>query len=316
MSTSTIAPPSVPRNVLHRGSRRMSMKTRRTYLAYLFLSPALIGLITFLIIPLFWGIWISFTNYTPGIPSTFIGMANYTRVFEDPMVRSATWVVIRYALVVIPFLMVVPLLMAFPLNREFMGIGFFRAGVYFPHIVSMVVVATMFIYIYRTDGIINQILFRLAGLIGVEFQPIAFLKSSQWALIAVIFVTLFKSSGYYSILYLAGLQNVPHELIEAAQIDGANWIQRLWFVILPQIRPMSTLILIVAMIGSIKLFGEVFVMTGGGPGLATQSLMLTVYQQAFQHFRFGYASALAIVMTVFILALSWLSLKLSEWSQS
>ncbi len=111
------------------------------------------------------------------------------------------------------------------------------------------------------------------------------------------------------------VQNVPHELIEASQIDGANWGQRLWYVILPQIRPMSTLIVIVATIGSLKLFGEVFVMTGGGPGLATQSLMLTVYQQAFEYFRFGYASALAIVMTVGILLLSWMSLKLSEWSQ-
>lgn len=293
----------------------MSMQRRRVFLAYLFLSPALIGLITFLLIPLGWGIWISFTNFTPGVSSAFIGLENYIRVFNDQIVRAATLVVIKYALVVIPVLVVIPLLMAFPLNRVFPGIGIYRAGVYFPHIVSMVVVATMFIYIYRSDGIINQVMLRIAQAFGFEFQPIAFLKSSQWALPAVIFVTVFKSCGYYAILYLAGLQNVPHELIEAAQIDGANWIQRLWYVILPQIRPMSTLIIIVATIGSLKLFGEVFVMTGGGPGLATQSLMLTVYQQAFEYFRFGYASALAIVMTIAILILSWLSLKLSEWSQ-
>ena len=131
----------------------------------------------------------------------------------------------------------------------------------------------------------------------------------------MIFVTLFKSSGYYAILYLAGLQNVPSELVEAAMIDGANWWQRLWYVILPQIRPMATLVVIIATIGSLKLFGEVFVMTNGGPGLATQSVMLTVYQQAFQHFRFGYASALAIVMTVGILLLTWISLKVSERNQ-
>jgi multiple sugar transport system permease protein len=184
-------------------------------------------------------------------------------------VHAATWVVLKYALVVIPFLVVVPLLMAFSLNRTFRGIGIFRAGVYFPHIVSMVVVATMFIYIYRSDGIINQVLWRLFGLFGAEFQPISFLKTSNWALLAVIFVTVFKSSGYYAILYLAGLQNVPTELIEAAQIDGANWVQRLWYVILPQIRPMATLVVIIATIGSLKLFGEVFVMTNGGPGLAT-----------------------------------------------
>ncbi len=292
--------------------RRMSLQRRRTYLAYLFLAPALLGLTIFLLIPLVWGIWISFTQYTPGTPSVFIGFENYTRVFDDEIVLAAFGVVFKYALGVIPFLVVVPLLMAFPLNRTFRGIGIFRAGVYFPHIVSMVVVAGMFIYIYRSDGAINQVLFRLFGLVGAEYEPISFLKKSNWALPAVIFVTLFKSSGYYAILYLAGLQNVPSELIEASQIDGANWGQRLWYVILPQIRPMATLVVVIATIGSLKLFGEVFVMTNGGPGLATQSLMLTVYQQAFQRFRFGYASAMAIVMTVGILLLTWLSLKISE----
>ncbi len=198
MSAKMVAPGSRP--------RRMSMQRRRTYLAYLFLAPALLGLLTFLLIPLVWGIWISFTNYTPGVPSIFIGLENYQRVFQDEFVREATWVVIKYALVVIPFLVVVPLLMAFPLNRSFAGLGIFRAGVYFPHIVSMVVVATMFIYIYRSDGIINQMLWRVAGLFGVEFEPITFLKSSRWALLAVIFVTIFKSSGYYAILYLAGTE--------------------------------------------------------------------------------------------------------------
>lgn len=311
MTTTQIA--TQPRPATQR--RRMSLQQRRTYLAYLFLAPALLGLIIFLLIPLGWGIWISFTRYTPGTPSVFIGLENYIRVFDDEIVRAAFGVVFRYALGVIPFLVVVPLLMAFPLNRAFRGIGIFRAGVYFPHIVSMVVVAGMFIYIYRSDGVINQILFRLFGLVGLEYEPISFLKKSNWALPAVVFVTLFKSSGYYAILYLAGLQNVPSELIEAAQIDGANWLQRLWYVILPAIRPMATLVVIIATIGSLKLFGEVFVMTNGGPGLATQSLMLSVYQQAFQHFRFGYASAMAIVMTIGILLLTWLSLKFSERNQ-
>jgi len=297
-------------------SKRYSLQRRRTRLAYLFLAPALIGLVVFLLIPLFWGIGLSFTRYTPGVPIVYIGLENYQRVFSDEVVRAAFGVVFKYSLGVIPWLVVVPLLMAFALNRTFRGIGLYRAGVYFPHIVSMVVVATMFIYIYRSDGIINQIMALIVGWFGGEWEPIPFLKQSTWALIAVIFVTNFKSSGYYAILYLAGLQNVPMELVEASMIDGANWGQRLWYVILPQIRPMATLVVIIVLIGSIKLFGEVFVMTNGGPGLATQSLMLTVYQQAFQQFRFGYASALAIVMTVGILILTWASLKFSERNQS
>ncbi|MEM7131059.1 MAG: sugar ABC transporter permease [Chloroflexota bacterium] len=293
----------------------MSLQQRRTYLAYLFLAPALLGLVVFLLIPLLWGVGISFTRYTPGVPSVFVGLENYSRIFEDRIFQAAIWVVLRYALGVIPFLVVVPLLMAFPLNRAFKGIGLFRAGVYFPHIISMVVVATVFIYIYRSDGVVNELLIRLFGLFGAEYEPISFLKKSNWALWAIMSVTVFKSSGYYAILYLAGLQNVPSELVEAAMIDGANWTQRLWHVILPQIRPMATLVVIIATIGSLKLFGEVFVMTNGGPGLATQSVMLTVYQQAFQHFRFGYASAMAMVMTVGILLLTWLSLKISERNQ-
>lgn len=296
-------------------TKSFSLQRRRTLLAYFFLAPALLGLIIFLLIPLFWGIGLSFTNYSPGVPIKYIGLDNYTRVFNDEVVRAAFGVVIKYSLGVIPWLLIVPLFMAFALNRPFRGIGLYRAGVYFPHIVSMVVVATMFIYIYRSDGVINQIMARLVGLFGGEWEPISFLKQSGWALLAVIFVTNFKSSGYYAILYLAGLQNVPTELVEAAEIDGANWFQRLWYVILPQIRPMATLVVIVVLIGSIKLFGEVFVMTNGGPGLTTQSLMLTVYQQAFQQFNFGYASALAIVMTLGILALTWASLKISERNQ-
>lgn len=296
-------------------TKSFSLQRRRTVLAYLFLAPALLGLVIFLLIPLFWGIGLSFTNYSPGVPIEYIGLDNYSRVFNDEVVRAAFGVVIKYSLGVIPWLLIVPLLMAFALNRPFRGIGLYRAGVYFPHIVSMVVVATMFIYIYRSDGIINQVMARIVGFFGGEWEPISFLKQSGWALLAVIFVTNFKSSGYYAILYLAGLQNVPTELVEAAEIDGANWFQRLWYVILPQIRPMATLVVIVVLIGSIKLFGEVFVMTNGGPGLTTQSLMLTVYQQAFQQFNFGYASALAIVMTIGILALTWASLKISERNQ-
>lgn len=293
----------------------MNLQQRRTLLAYLFLSPALLGLLTFLVIPLFWGIWLSFTRYTPGVPSDFIGLENYRRVFEDEVVRAAAGNVLKYSLGVIPILVVVPLLMAFPLNRSFRGIGLIRSGVYFPHVISMVVVATMFIYLFRSDGLFNHLIALLVAPLGVEWEPVSFLKKSSWALPAIMFVTVFKSSGYYAILYLAGLQNVPEELVEAAMIDGANWWQRLWHVILPQIRPMATLVVIIAMIGSIKLFGEVFVMTNGGPGLTTQSLMLTVYQQAFQHFRFGYASALAIAMTAGILVLTILSLKFSERNQ-
>lgn len=292
--------------------KRLSLEQRRVVLAYVFLAPTLLGLLIFLFIPLIWGIGLSFTDYTPGVPTQFVGLSNYQTLFSDRVVKAATGVVIRYTLAVVPWVVVIPLLLAFPLNRSFRGIGFFRSGVYFPHIISMVVVATVFIYIYRSDGIINEIMIRLYALFGQEWEVIPFLKKSDWALFGVIFVTYFKSTGYYTILYLAGLQNVPQELIDAAMIDGAGWWQRLWHVILPMIRPMATLIFIVALIGSIKLFGEVFVMTGGGPGLSTQSLMLTVYQQAFQRFRFGYASALAIVVASVILLLSVISLKFSE----
>ena len=296
----------------NRQTRRLNLQQRRIVLAYVFLAPTLIGLIIFLFIPLVWGIGLSFTDYTPGVPSQFIGLENYETLWSDRVVNAAVGVVVRYTLAVVPWVVVIPLLLAFPLNRSFRGIGFFRSGVYFPHIISMVVVATVFIYIYRSDGIINEVMVRIYGLFGREWEAIPFLKKSDWALWGVIFVTFFKSTGYYTILYLAGLQNVPQELVDAAMIDGAGWWQRLWHVILPMIRPMATLIFIVALIGSIKLFGEVFVMTGGGPGLSTQSLMLTVYQQAFQRFQFGYASALAIVTASVILVLSIISLKFSE----
>ncbi|MGQ9555293.1 MAG: carbohydrate ABC transporter permease [Anaerolineae bacterium] len=293
-------------------ARRTPLQRRRVIVAYLFLLPTLAGLIVFLFVPLVWGIGISFTNYVPGVPWRWVGLENYRRVFTDEVVRISARNVLKYVIGVIPFLISVPLLVAFLLNREFWGIGVFRSAIYFPHITSMVVVATVFIYIYRFDGPLNQILSRFFDLFGLKWRRIAFLQNAAWAMAAVVFLTWFKSTGYYSVLYLAGLQNVPADLVEAAMIDGAGWWQRLWFVILPLIRPMATLVVVICTIGAVKLFGEVFVMTGGGPGLATQSLMLTVYQEAFQMLHFGYASALAIVVAAVILVLTLINIKVSE----
>jgi putative chitobiose transport system permease protein len=161
---------------------------------------------------------------------------------------------------------------------------------------------------YFEDGIINSL---LRGLRLVD-RPIPFLSNPDIALYAIIVVTIWKASGYYMVIYLAGMQSLPQELDEAARIDGANRWQRLWDVTIPLLKPVITLVAVIASIAAMKVFGEIYVMTSGGPAESTNTLVYYVYVQAFNFLRMGYASAVAVVLCLFLIVLSLASIKLSE----
>jgi putative chitobiose transport system permease protein len=161
---------------------------------------------------------------------------------------------------------------------------------------------------YFEDGIINSI---LRGLHLIK-RPIPFLSDPRIALYAIIVVTIWKAAGYYMVLYLAGLQSLARELDEAAMIDGANRWQRLWYVTVPLLRPTTTLVTVIASIGAMKVFGEIYVMTSGGPAERTNTLVYYVYKQAFTFLHMGYASAAAVVLCLFLVLLSLANIKLSE----
>ena len=281
---------------------------QRMAVAYLFLLPAMIILGTFLIYPLFASIWYSFHEYNVVHPARWIGLANYQKLLTDDVFKNAFRNTLIYSAGVIPGLVLLSLFMALLVNRPGKGITFFRVAFYIPVITSIVVVGIVWTWMYFEDGIINSLL-RALHLIA---RPLPFLSNPNIALYAIIVVTIWKASGYYMVLYLAGLQSLAKELDEAAIIDGANQWQRLWYVTLPLLRPTITLVTVIASIGAMKVFGEIYVMTSGGPADRTTTLVYYVYKQAFTFLNMGYASAVAVVLFLFLIVLSVASIRVSE----
>jgi putative chitobiose transport system permease protein len=276
--------------------------------AYLFLLPAFLVLGIFLIYPLFASIWYSFHEYNVVHPAKWIGLANYQQLLTDNVFKNALRNTLTYSAGVIPALVVLSLFMALLVHQPGRGITFFRAAFYIPVITSIVVVGIVWKWMYFEDGIINSLLRAL----GVVSRPIPFLSNPDIALYAIMAVTVWKAAGYYMVLYLAGLQSLPKELHEAAMIDGANRWQRLWHVTIPLLRPTITLVAVIASIGAMKVFGEIYVMTSGGPADRTNTLVYYVYKQAFTFLNMGYASAVAVVLFLFLIVLSLISIKVSE----
>lgn len=281
---------------------------RKTVIAYLFLLPTLIILGTFLVYPLFASIWYSFHDYNVVHPARWIGVANYEKLFADNIFKKAFQNTLVYSLGVIPGCTILPLFMALLVNKPLRWISFFRIAFYIPVITSVVVVGIVWKWMYFEDGIINSILRALS----IISKPILFLSNPNIALYAIIAVTIWKASGYYMVIYLAGLQNLPKELDESAMIDGANHWQRLWNITIPLLKPTITLVVVVASIGAMKVFGEIYVMTAGGPAESTNTLVYYVYKQAFMFLSMGYASAIAVVLFLFLIALSLVNIKISE----
>lgn len=263
---------------------------------------------TFLIYPLFASIWYSFHEYNVVHPARWIGLVNYQKLLTDDVFKTAFRNTLIYSAGVIPGLVLLSLLMALLVNRPGKGITFFRVAFYIPVITSIVVVGIVWKWMYFEDGIINSLL-RALHLIS---RPIPFLSNPDIALYAIIVVTIWKASGYYMVLYLAGLQSLARELDEAAIIDGANQWQRLWYVTIPLLRPTITLVTVIASIGAMKVFGEIYVMTSGGPADRTNTLVYYVYKQAFTFLNMGYASAVAVVLFLFLIVLSVASIRVSE----
>lgn len=293
---------------VRRSSAAWRRSLQRMAVAYLFLLPAMIILGTFLIYPLFASIWYSFHEYNVVHPARWIGLANYQKLLTDDVFKTAFRNTLIYSAGVIPGLVLLSLLMALLVNRPGKGITFFRIAFYIPVITSIVVVGIVWKWMYFEDGIINSLL-RALHLVS---RPIPFLSNPDIALYAIIVVTIWKASGYYMVLYLAGLQSLARELDEAAIIDGANQWQRLWYVTIPLLRPTITLVTVIASIGAMKVFGEIYVMTSGGPADRTNTLVYYVYKQAFTFLNMGYASAVAVVLFLFLIVLSVASIRVSE----
>ncbi|MDR7438647.1 MAG: sugar ABC transporter permease [Armatimonadota bacterium] len=293
-----------------RGSRALPLASSRPLLrprlrtalvAYLFLAPALVLLGVFTFAPLVFGTLLAFADYNILRPPRWVGLENFRILLEDP----AFWVALRNSLrylAVVPAIQLVALLLALLVNRRLAGITLFRAAYYVPVITSFAVAGLMWNWMYAQHGVMNWVGLRL----GLLPRPFDWLNHPTLALYAVMLVTFWKGIGYYMVLYLAGLQALPQELLEAARVDGAGRFRTFLSVTLPMLRPTLLLCTLLSTLAAVKVFEEVYVMTGGGPFGQTTTALLYVYQKAFQEFRFGLAAAAGLFVAVIGLVLSLL----------
>jgi multiple sugar transport system permease protein len=275
----------------------MSARARREALeGYLGLSPWLIGFLLFTLGPVLASIYFGFTQWTITRPAQWVGLDNYSRMFtRDPLFWQALKVTSTYVLMSLPLKLVCGLALSLLLNLKMRGMNMYRTLFYIPAVISGVAVSLMWMWLLQPDtGVVNSLL-ELVGIKGPGW-----FWDPTWALPSVALMSVWSVGGS-AIIYLAGLQNISPHFYEAAEIDGAGAWQRFWKITLPLLTPTLFFQLVVEMIESFKVFTEAFVITKGGPLRATYFFLLYFYEEGFQNFNMGYASSLALFLTLVIL---------------
>lgn len=282
-----------------RPRRRWLTQSRKEAIdCYVFMSPAILGMLIFTLGPIVFSAYISFTEYDILGSPIWIGIDNYVQLFNDPLFWHSLKITVTYSVVSVPLGLVVSLALAMLLNQHLKGIYLFRTIYYLPAVISGVAVSLLWKWIFNPDfGLMNWFL-RLIGIEGPKW-----LFDESWALSAIIIMSLWGVGGGM-LIYLAGLQGIPTELYEAAEIDGATWWRRFVNVTIPMLSPVIFFNLVMGIIGSLQIFTEGYVMTGGGPNNSTLFSVLYLYRNAFDYLQMGYASAFAWVLFLIILLLT------------
>lgn len=279
--------------------KRVSPEARREALTFYFcITPWVIGFILFTAGPMIASAWFSFTKWNFISTPRFNGLANYVYALKDPLFTKSLVNTAYYSFGSVPLELIFGLLVALVMNNNLKGINIFRSIYYLPAVMSGVAVVLLWRWVFDPKfGMLNQVL-KLFGIKGPTW-----IYSPQWVIPAFIIMTLWGVGGYM-ILYLAGLQGVPTEMYEAASIDGAGRMRRLWSITLPMISPVIFFNLVMGIIGSFQVFTSSFIMTNGGPNNASLFYVLYLYRQAFQYFNAGYGSALAWILFIIIMLLT------------
>lgn len=278
----------------------MPNKNAKDWGAYLYLLPVVIILFIFHVFPIFLTLGVSFYEWDLIGDPKFIGAENYARLIDDPMFWKSIWNTLYYVAVSIPLNIFLSLGIAILLNNPIKGLGIYRTVYYIPVVTSVVAVSIVWNFIYHPDyGPLNKILTTF----GID--PIKWLQDPNWAMPAIILMSVWQGLGRNIILFLVGLQNIPKHLYEAARIDGANRWQQFIHITWPMISPTTFFIFTMALIGSFQIFNQVLMMTPrGGPLQSTTVIVYYLYRKAFERFEFGYALAMAFVLFLIIFALS------------
>jgi len=281
--------------------------------AYLFLAPAMTAILIFFALPILAAFLMSFTDfdiYSLGDWSRarFIGLDNYWNLLKDPLFWKALKNTFYFVLVGGPLSITVSLGAAVLLNSKLVQFkGLFRLAFFAPVVTTLVAVAVVWRYVYHPRfGLMNYLL----GFFGIN--PVDWLGDPTWAMPALIILAVWKNFGYNMIIFIAGLQNIPEELYEAAKMDGAGPFQQFWNITLPMLAPTTLFVAIITMIGYFQFFAEPYVMTQGGPLNSTLSIVLLMYQEGFRAWRMGYSAAVAFVLFFIILIGSLIQFRLQK----
>jgi multiple sugar transport system permease protein len=298
-----VASSSPPSHVPARGMRTAQNKTRLHAalerdggargdgaLAAVFIAPALVGFLVFLLWPTLRGIYLSFTDFNLLTPARWVGLDNYTRMANDPIFWGALRVTVEYVAINIGVQTLLALAIAVLMQRLTQS-ALLRGLVLTPYLVANVVAGIVWLWILDTQlGIGNQIL----GALG--FDSIPFLAEGTWAIPTIAMINVWRHVGYTALLLFAGLQAIPADVYEAGRVDGAGEWRMFWRISLPLLRPILAVVLIITVIGSFQIFDTVAVTTSGGPANATNVLQMYIYNSAFGRFQFGYASAMSVAL--------------------
>ena len=289
-----------------RSRRRSHTLRQRTLAGYTFIAPNLAAFLVFVVGPVIAGLALSLTEWDLLSTPRFIGIDNYVKLLTgDRLFWLSMGNTLYYSLLTVPTGIVVSLVLALMLNQPLSGVRFYRTIYFIPVVSSSVAVALVWKWFYNSEfGILNWLLE------FVNVPPQRWLTSQSWAMPAVAITVIWKTMGYNMVIFLAGLQDVPPSLHEAASIDGANAWQRFWSITLPLLRPHLFFVLVVSIIGSFQAFDMVYVMTGGGPGNATLVYNYHIWQNAFQFFKMGYASAMAYILFFLIFVITLIQVRL------
>jgi putative chitobiose transport system permease protein len=276
---------------------------------YLFLLPAVALIAVFVVYPILAVVYYSFTDYDIIRPPVFIGLRNFQQILGD----GTFWLALTHSLIyliVTPTLIALSIGLAIVVNRKLRGIQIYRALYFVPAVSGSIAIGLSWRWLFDRNGIINSVLQSL----GIIHDPIQWLAEPGLVLPIAMLLTIWAGIGYYSVIFLAGLQNIPEELYDAARIDGCNDLQKHWHVSLPGLRPQIVFVAVISSLAALKVFDEIYVLTGRTGGILDSGVTMVFYlwRQAFQLNHAGYAAAVAIVLLAITLAFSFVNVRLLE----
>ena len=276
----------------------MSLHTRNTLVGLSFIAPNFIGFLIFVLIPVLFSFVLAFMQWDGFTEMVFVGFGNFTSIFQQKIFLESLWNTVVYSLFTVLLSAAAALGLALLLNSKLRGTTFFRSAIFFPYIASVVAVGAVWKAMFmKNGGPVNVFL----STIGVPQESLpGWFSSTKWALAGVIIVSIWKNMGYFMVIYLAALQNIPYSLYEAAEMDGASKWQQFARITFPMLTPNHFFVLMMLTINSFKTFDLIFALTEGGPGTATQVLSMFIYNEAFSYQHYGKASAAAMVLFLIV----------------